>query len=53
MGAFPSSEPVRGWDLSPDGERFVLIKGKSEPAVTQMHVVVNWTAELERRVPVE
>jgi serine/threonine-protein kinase len=50
---YQNSEPVRGWDLSPDGERFVLIKGKSEPPVTQMHVVVNWTAELERRVPVE
>jgi eukaryotic-like serine/threonine-protein kinase len=45
--------PVRGWDATRDGKRFLALKGNS-PAVTaatQLHVVLNWTEELERRVP--
>jgi serine/threonine-protein kinase len=44
-----NGEPVRGWDLSPDGQKFVVMRhALPEAPVTQMHVVINWTTELER-----
>ena len=49
-----NTTPVRGWDLTPDGEKLVVTKGTpQEPPVTQMHLVINWMAELERRVPLD
>ncbi len=48
------------WDISPDGERFLMIKqdfsgddasGDEKPQ--QINVVVNWFEELKERVPVE
>ena len=42
-----------GFDLSPDGQKFVMIQDAPEPTVTQIHVVQNWTEELERLVPIQ
>ena len=44
------------FDVSPDGERFLMLKSAnttetSEP--TEFHVVLNWFEELERLVPTE
>jgi hypothetical protein len=47
--------PIRGWDVSPDGQHFLLLHPedvKDEP-VTQIHVVLNWFTELQQRVPVK
>ena len=48
---------VRGggnqWDITPDGERFLLIREIREVASTGIHVVLNWTEELKRLVPNE
>jgi serine/threonine-protein kinase len=48
------------YDVSPDGQRFVMIKGRSTDtsqqavqASTPMVVVVNWFEELKQRVPVK
>jgi Tol biopolymer transport system component len=44
--------PVRCYDISPDGERFVAIQPgelKPEP-VTSINIVLNWLEELEERV---
>ncbi len=43
---------VPNYDVSPDGQRFLMIK-QSEQAtpVTQINVVLNWTEELKRLVP--
>jgi eukaryotic-like serine/threonine-protein kinase len=49
---YNSAAPVRGWDSSPDGQRFLLTR-REEPRdkpVTRIQVVLNWTEE--RRVPV-
>jgi serine/threonine-protein kinase len=43
-----NGEPVRGWDLSPDGQKFLVMKDVPEPPLTQMHVVINWATELRR-----
>ena len=38
-----------GLDISPDGQRFLMIKMETEPS--PIHVVLNWFEELERLVP--
>jgi hypothetical protein len=38
----------RGYDLSPDGKRFLMIKRRKP---TQLVVVINWFEELQRLVP--
>ena len=41
-----------GYDVTPDGEGFLMVKASAPPpAPTQFKVVLNWFAELERRVP--
>jgi len=43
---------VPNYDVSPDGQRFLMIKGSEQAApVTQINVVLNWTEELKRRAP--
>ena len=52
-GDFDSTSPIRGWDATADGQRFLMNKPipSSDKPVTEMHVVLNWTDELRRRVP--
>jgi Tol biopolymer transport system component/predicted Ser/Thr protein kinase len=46
--------PIVNYDVSPDGQRFLMIKpvDQEEAAPTQINVVLNWFEELKRRVPV-
>ena len=39
------------YDVSPDGERFVMVESDPETAPTRIHVILNWFEELERLVP--
>jgi serine/threonine-protein kinase len=40
------------YDVSPDGQRFLMIKGsEQESAPTQLNVVLNWSEDLKRLVP--
>jgi hypothetical protein len=42
------------FDISPDGKRFLMLKeGPSAEAQGQINVIVNWTEELKRLVPVD
>ena len=42
------------YDVSPDGQHFVMVKAnKSVSAATQINVVLNWFEELKQRVPTE
>ena len=52
-GEFDSTSPVRGWDATADGQRFLMNKpiASTDQPVTEMHIVLNWTDELSRRVP--
>ena len=45
--------PIRGWDVSADGQRFLLMRPleSTDKPVTAMQVVQNWTEELKRLVP--
>jgi hypothetical protein len=43
---------VAGYDVSPDGRRFLMIKpAETELAPIQLNVVTNWGEELVRRLP--
>jgi serine/threonine-protein kinase len=44
---------TRNYDVTPDGQRFLMVKPVEHPAqpVTHINVVLNWLEELERLVP--
>ncbi len=44
----PYSYPFPNYDVSPDGQRFLMITKESKP---QINVVLNWFEELKHRVP--
>ena len=39
------------YDVSPDGERFVMVLENETPETMELVVVVNWVEELKRFVP--
>ena len=41
------------WDISPDGQRFLMIKETDEVAANEIIVVQHWFEELKARVPVD
>ncbi len=49
---YGSTTPVRGWDVTADGRRFLLIRGVDPPPQppTQLVLVQNFGEELKRRV---
>ncbi len=42
---------MRFYDVSPDGQRFLMVKSDTPTAPRQLHLVVNWFEELKRLVP--
>jgi len=49
-GRYGSLGARADYDVTPDGERFLMIKD-SYQQVTQINVVLNWFEELKRLVP--
>jgi Tol biopolymer transport system component len=49
----PNPVPNANYDVSPDGQRFLMLKpiSAAEATPTQINVVLNWFEELKRRVP--
>jgi serine/threonine-protein kinase len=51
-GHYASRYPFTNYDVSADGQRFLMLKpSDEEPAPTQIIVVQNWFEELKARVP--
>ena len=53
--SYATTAPGPGYDVSPDGQRFLMIKegaGESREVPQYLIVVQNWTEELKRLVPV-
>jgi serine/threonine-protein kinase len=52
-GRYVSSTPNRGYDVTPDGQRFVMVRSIDRPSTgrAMMVLVENWFVELTRRVP--
>ena len=50
----PTTASLPFYDVSPDGQRFLMLKPveSQASAPTQINVVLNWFEELKRRVPV-
>ena len=49
----PTSASFPYYDVSPDGQRFLMLKPteQAQTAPTQINVVLNWFEELKRKVP--
>jgi eukaryotic-like serine/threonine-protein kinase len=52
-GRYSMNNPDRGYDVSPDGERFLMLQARQRApdVITSMNVVQNWTSELRRLIP--
>ena len=51
-GRFQSKHwEVLHYDITPDGQRFVMVESEEESAPTEIIVVLNWFEELKRLVP--
>jgi hypothetical protein len=52
-GPFRVDGPFRGYDVTPDGQRFLMVREVPQPTarVAQMVLVQNWFEELKRLVP--
>ena len=52
-GPFRIDGPLRGYDVTPDGQRFLMVReAPQQPGrVSQIVLVQNWLGELRRLVP--
>ena len=52
-GPFRIDGPFRGYDVTPDGQRFLMVREvpQQPTRVSQMVLVQNWLEELKRLVP--
>jgi hypothetical protein len=54
QGPYPAPNTGRAlYDVSRDGQRFLMIKNPGAAASPQIILVQNWTEELKRLVPVK
>jgi hypothetical protein len=50
----PTAASFPFYDVTPDGERFLMLKPvATEAAPTQINVVLNWFEELKQKAPVK
>jgi len=47
----PTPRSFPDYDVSPDGQRFLMLKSAEEATPTQINVVLNWFEELKQKVP--
>ena len=47
--AFGTAQTIANYDVSPDGQRFVMVK--DDAASGRLNIVLNWLEELKRLVP--
>jgi serine/threonine-protein kinase len=52
--AFRHGQPFRNYDVSPDGERFLVVREikESQKPINEINFVLNWFEELKERVPI-
>jgi hypothetical protein len=52
-GPFRTDGPFRGYDVTPDGQRFLMVREIEQPSmrVSSMVLVQNWQEEVKRLVP--
>ena len=49
-GRYAMNNPDRAFDVSPDGQRFIMLQARQRPGdrIREMIVVQNWNQELKR-----
>jgi len=47
----PTPSPLPNYSVSPDGQRFLMLKSVEERQATQINVVLNWFEDLKKKVP--
>jgi hypothetical protein len=47
QGPYESVQTSRNYDVTPDGQRFLMLR-RDEPPATQVSVILNWAALLKR-----
>jgi len=48
----PTPRSFQDYDVSPDGQRFLMLKAAEQlQPLAQINVVVNWTEELKQNAP--
>lgn len=54
-GRFGLTSIVRGYDVSSDSRRFLMVQQKDRPPTVASHMILveNWFDELKRKVPVK
>jgi len=50
-GRFESYRCSANYDITPDGNRFIMIEPEEGSEPTQVNIVLNWIEELNRLVP--
>ena len=52
-GPYRVDGPFRGYDVTPDGQRFLMVRAVEQPParITQMVLVQNWFQELKAKAP--
>jgi hypothetical protein len=52
-GGWSLTTPLRSYDITPDGQRFIMVLPGDVPdqKVTRLNVVLNWFDELKKRAP--
>jgi hypothetical protein len=49
---YDTTDSIRGWDISLDGQRFLMVQPvEPEQPATQINLVLNWFEELKRLAP--
>ena len=52
IGAFARTPEFSNYDVSPDGQHFLMLKENEEAkAATEINIVLNWFEELKQKVP--
>jgi len=51
--AYNSRDWASNYDISPDGQRFVMVKAGEQAPLTQIQVILNWFEELKRLAPTD
>jgi hypothetical protein len=47
-GRYEASDAARNYDVAPDGRHFVAVRSDETASAPQLHVVLNWFAEITR-----
>jgi hypothetical protein len=50
-GEYAYAGELANYDVTPDDQAFVMIRGEQRKSWMQLNVVLNWFDELERRAP--